>query len=110
MKYYFYILFSQKLNRYYLGHTSDLIDRIRKHNSNHKGFTGKANDWKLVYSEEYSLKCEAYARERQVKSWKSKNRIESLIANSSEHPDLKVGRVTGSNPVVPTDYKPLVYK
>ncbi len=62
---------SQKLNRYYLGHTSNLNDRLKKHNTNHKGFTGKTNDWKIVYSEEYPLKTEAYARERQVKKQKS---------------------------------------
>ncbi|MBL7910664.1 MAG: GIY-YIG nuclease family protein [Bacteroidia bacterium] len=36
-----YILFSPSKNKYYVGHTGDdLVERIRKHNSNHKGFTG----------------------------------------------------------------------
>jgi len=74
MTYYFYILFSKKLNRYYLGHTAELIERLRKH----KGYTAKADDWKLVYSEEYFNKSEAYARERQLKNWKNRDRIEQL--------------------------------
>ena len=84
--YYFYILYSHNLDKYYLGHTSDLEERIRKHNSNHKGFTGKANDWKLVYSEGYSEKDLACQREHQVKKWKNRKRIESLISkkNSSD--------------------------
>ena len=77
--YYFYILYSTQLDKYYLGHTSDLAERVRKHNSNHRGFTGKANDWKLVYKEKYLDKHEAYLRERQVKKWKNRERIESLI-------------------------------
>jgi putative endonuclease len=75
-----YILFSQKLNRYYIGFTGDdLAVRIRKHNSNHKGYTGKTIDWKLVYSDEFSLKSDAIKREKEIKSWKSRGRIEKLI-------------------------------
>ena len=46
---------------------------------NHKGFTGKAKDWQVVYSEEFENKHDAYERERQVKSWKSKKKIDELI-------------------------------
>ncbi len=43
MPYHLYILFSALRNSYYIGHTGDeLNERLRKHNSNHKGFTGKA--------------------------------------------------------------------
>ncbi|MBI3719480.1 MAG: GIY-YIG nuclease family protein [Sphingobacteriales bacterium] len=83
----FYILFSPGRNKYYVGHTADNItERIRKHKSNHKGFTGNTNDWRLVYSHMYETKKEAYARERIVKKWKSRRMIEKLIG--SEHPDL----------------------
>ena len=51
--YFTYILFSKSLNKYYIGSTSDIQERIRKHNSNHKGFTGKTNDWELVYTEKF---------------------------------------------------------
>ena len=82
----FYILWSTQAGKFYIGHTTGLIDeRIRKHNSNHIGFTGAFRDWKLVYSECYPSKALAYAREREVKSWKSKKRIQLLIAGS-EHP------------------------
>ncbi len=45
-------------------HTSELSERLKKHNANHKGFTGGISDCKLVYSEPYEGKLEAYARER----------------------------------------------
>ena len=61
-----------------------LSERIRKHNSNHKGFTGNTSDWKLMYSEFFSSKQEAYKREREIKRWKSKRKIEKLIG--SVHP------------------------
>jgi putative endonuclease len=77
----FYILFSSNLDKYYIGHTGDdITERIRKHNSNHKGFTGKVADWKLVYSENYPTRQLSYQREREVKAWKSRKKIEALLA------------------------------
>ena len=81
--YHIYILYSNKLDKYYIGHTSDIVGRLRRHNSNHKGWTGKANDWEVVYSEDYQTKSEAYSRERQLKAWKSRKRIEALIKTKS---------------------------
>ncbi len=87
--YYFYILFSAGRNRYYIGHSGNLEERIKKHHTHHKGFTGNTDDWKIVYTEKYPTKSEAYARERQVKKWKSRKAIEKLINSSvgSAHPD-----------------------
>ena len=75
-----YILFSFIRNHYYIGYTGDCLEeRLRKHNSNHKGFTGGNADWKLVYSEEFSNKTEACQREKEIKDWKSRKMIEKLI-------------------------------
>jgi putative endonuclease len=80
----FYILFSNSKDKFYIGHTCDEIqERLRKHNSNHKGFTGQQADWRLVFLESYPDKSRAYARERLVKSWKSKNKIKELIASKA---------------------------
>jgi len=81
---YFYILYSKSLDRYYLGHTSDLNERLRRHITNHKGFTGKAIDWQVVYTEQYTSKDRAYKRERQVKAWKSKTSIQKLISSNND--------------------------
>ncbi len=75
-----YILYSEELDRYYIGVTSNLDERIRKHNSKHKGFTGRANDWCLVHKENYETKRDALVREREIKSWKSREMIQRLIA------------------------------
>ena len=86
-----YIIYSKSIDHYYVGVTSDIQDRIKKHNSNHKGFTGRANDWVLKYSEKFEFKSSAMKRETQIKSWKSREAIEKLIesdlAKNSEHPD-----------------------
>ena len=77
---YFYILYSFALDKFYIGHTSDhLEERLRKHLSDHKGYTSKSKDWVIIYSEEYESKSLAYKRELEVKKWKSKIRIKKLI-------------------------------
>ena len=82
MKYYTYILYSENLDKYYVGYTSTSLDeRLRKHNTNHKGFTGRTNDWKVAYVESFETKKDAYARERAIKAKKSRSYIEQLIAH-----------------------------
>jgi putative endonuclease len=77
--YHSYILFSQKLDKYYIGSTGDLSGRLHRHNSAHKGFTGTGQPWKLVYSEPFSEKSLAFKREMELKSWKNRKKLEELI-------------------------------
>ncbi|WP_395054191.1 GIY-YIG nuclease family protein [Flavobacterium sp.] len=80
--FYTYIIFSEILNKYYVGSTSNIEERLAKHNHNHKGFTGNKSDWKIVYFEEYTTKTDALKRELQIKKWKSRVMIEKLIKKS----------------------------
>ncbi|MFP5040899.1 GIY-YIG nuclease family protein [Parasediminibacterium sp. JCM 36343] len=78
--FYTYILYSISADKYYVGFTGDdLAERLRKHNTNHKGFTGKHKDWVIVYKEAFGTKEEAFAKEQQIKGWKSRKMIEKLI-------------------------------
>ncbi|MFC6268245.1 GIY-YIG nuclease family protein [Frigoriflavimonas asaccharolytica] len=82
---YCYILFSKALNKFYIGHTSENLDeRLRKHLSNHKGFTSKTKDWEIVFFEEFSSKSDAYKRELEIKKWKSAVKIKKLIETATE--------------------------
>ena len=77
----FYILYSETRNKYYVGYTNDdMSERLRRHNSNHKGFTGAVGDWVIKYTETFEKTEDARAREKQVKSWKSRKKIEELIS------------------------------
>ena len=79
MKFYtVYILHSTRLGRYYIGYTGDTIsDRIRRHNSNHKGYTGRANDWKLVYDHKFKEKQEAMEMEKTIKKRGAKRYLDT---------------------------------
>ena len=75
-----YILYSDTKHKYYVGYTGEpLTERLRKHNSNHKGFTGGMGDWEIRYSETFETKEEAINKEKQIKGWKNKKLIEKLI-------------------------------
>jgi putative endonuclease len=79
-----YIIFSASLNRFYIGSTEGLIeDRLKKHLSDHAGFTAKVKDWRVVYKESYQNKHVALKREMQIKSWKSRMIIEGLIMRAT---------------------------
>ena len=80
---YLYILYSSTLDRYYVGHTTQRPEeRLRKHLAHHDGFTARANDWTIVYTEAFSSKNLAFAREKQIKAWKSKLKIRELVQNN----------------------------
>ncbi|WP_346429910.1 GIY-YIG nuclease family protein [Chryseobacterium indologenes] len=56
-----YLLYSESLDKYYIGYScEDLQERLREHPSNHKGFTVKAKDWIIIYSESFNSKVETY--------------------------------------------------
>jgi putative endonuclease len=78
-----YILYSAELDRYYIGFIGDFIAvRLKKHLTNHKGFTGKKADWKVVYTKEYIEKKDAILMEKKIKSWKSRIMIKKLIQST----------------------------
>ncbi|WP_445717286.1 GIY-YIG nuclease family protein [Flavobacterium sp.] len=79
MPYTVYILHSLTKDKFYIGYTANLTERIIRHNQKSKGFTGSINDWILVYQEEFNSQSEAIQRERQIKNWKSKIKIKELI-------------------------------
>ena len=49
--FYLYILYSSKLDRFYVGHTENIELRLIQHNNGISAFTSKANDWTLVEKE-----------------------------------------------------------
>ena len=74
-----YILYSKKLDRYYVGYTADLSKRLQEHNSGISTYTSKASDWELKYQELFSSREEAHKRELAIKKKKSATYIEWLI-------------------------------
>ncbi len=74
-----YILYSASLDKYYIGSTKDVCNRLEEHLYSTKGFTSRASDWELKYFEKYATRTLAMKREIQIKKWKSRIMIEKLI-------------------------------
>jgi putative endonuclease len=74
-----YILYSESFDRFYVGYTNDLERRLSEHNRKKGKFTDAGIPWYLVYSETFVNKKDAMARERFIKSKKSKKLIIDLI-------------------------------
>ncbi|MFS8083481.1 MAG: GIY-YIG nuclease family protein, partial [Ginsengibacter sp.] len=58
-----YILFSEKLNKYYVGACIDLERRLYEHNIGHSKFTSLGTPWKIVYQESFETLGQAKKRE-----------------------------------------------
>ena len=79
MAYTVYIIYSIKLDKYYIGYTENISMRLSQHNEGISSFTSKATDWVLKYTEVFMSREEAHKRELAIKSKKSRKYIEWLI-------------------------------
>jgi len=77
--FYTYIIYSESTDKYYIGHTHDLILRLQRHNEGWTRSTKAGIPWKLIYSEKYQTKSGAMKREYEIKRMKSRKYIEDLI-------------------------------
>ena len=63
-----YILHSKIKDRYYIGVSADVEDRLFRHNNSGSRSTKCTNDWKLVYKDSYSTRSNAMKREYEIKA------------------------------------------
>src|SRR5688572_11097688 len=94
MTHYCYIIYSAKLNKIYIGETSDVSTRIQMHNSGFSPFTSRANDWELYYLIPCDDKAIALKIEANIKSMKSRKYIENLTKYPEIVEKLSIGLET----------------
>ena len=88
MNSFIYIL-TNKNNVLYIGVTSNLIKRIYEHkNETMNGFTSKYKTTKLVYYEQFTNINEAIEREKKLKNWHKKWKIDLITKFNKEWKDL----------------------
>jgi len=88
-KWYIYILANKKNGTLYVWVTSNLQKRIWEH-KNHTTwwFTTKYNTQRLVYYEDCGSIENAILREKQLKSWNRKRKIDLIESINSDWKDL----------------------
>ena len=87
--YYVYILTNKYNCVLYIGMTNDLERRMFEHkNKVNHGFTARYNVSKLIYFEETDDVGEAIYREKQVKGWLRKKKIDLINSDNPGWKDL----------------------
>lgn len=89
MTYYVYILANRRNGTLYIGITNNLVRRVYEHrNKLVQGFSQKYDLDKLVYYEEYQNSYTAIQREKNLKHYVRKWKLELIEKNNAEWNDL----------------------
>jgi putative endonuclease len=86
MVFYVYILQSQRDGSFYYGQTSDLSDRLRRHNSGAEKYTNRKAPWKLFWHTAVDSRAQAMKLEKRLKNLKSTNRMMKFISGYGAGP------------------------
>ena len=88
-QFYVYILASQRNGTLYTGMTSDLVKRVWQHrNGEIDGFTKKYNVKHWVYYEPNKTAESAIKREKQIKKWMRRWKLNLIEKDNPEWKDL----------------------
>ena len=83
MSHFVYILWSEKLKKYYIGSTQDVENRFREHNKGESKFTSKGIPWNLIWKVEIENKGVAIRLEQKIKKRGAKRYLEDNSGGSS---------------------------
>ncbi len=79
MNFYVYILSSGPYGTLYVGSTDNLARRIHQHREKMRpGFTAKYGVTQLVWFQSFEARAHAFRRERQIKEWRRRWKIELI--------------------------------
>jgi len=77
---YFVYVLKNPSNKHYIGLTSNIEKRLKKHNTGSGRWTKYKGPWELAYHESFEYKKDAAKRECEIKSYKGGNAFKKLIA------------------------------
>ena len=87
--FYVYILASKQNGTLYVGVTSNLIQRVHQHRTDAvDGFTKRYGVHSLVYFEPYDDSLAAIAREKAIKHWPRKKKLQAIETTNPLWRDL----------------------
>lgn len=88
-QYFIYIMASKRNGTIYIGVTNHLASRVWQHKNNIlEGFTKKHNVHILVYFEQYANIHLVIKREKQIKKWNRRWKLELIEENNPKWEDL----------------------
>ena len=87
MNYYVYLLLTKSGKNHisYVGYTSNLINRLKKHNSSNGAKFTKGRKWEVIYSKKYDSKSKALKEEYKLKKdYKKRKTIKNNYLSKNE--------------------------
>ena len=79
MVFYTYVLYSSKFDKFYYGQTSNLLERLVKHNSGLVKSSARYLPWEIYAYKEFLDRNGAFVCEKKLKNCKSRNKVSSFI-------------------------------
>ncbi|MEK7580349.1 MAG: GIY-YIG nuclease family protein [Patescibacteria group bacterium] len=80
--YWLYILKSLKNDKYYIGQTKNLEQRLTHHNQGKNQSTKYSRPWELIYNKEFSSRNEVMKFEKYLKSLKNRDYLKKKIIDA----------------------------
>ncbi|MCX6199841.1 MAG: GIY-YIG nuclease family protein [Bacteroidetes bacterium] len=80
--FYVYVLHSQKFDKYYIGQTENLIERLNRHNSGYEKATKPYTPWVIIWSAEKPTRAEAMELELKLKNLSRQRLLEFMTKYS----------------------------
>ena len=90
--FYVYILYSLSKEKYYVGQTNNIEDRLRRHNSGYSLSTKNGIPWELITSFSLSNRSEAMILEKKIKSTGAKRYLISVGFYEQQLRPVRTGR------------------
>ena len=78
--FYTYVLWSESIDKYYIGYTWDVEQRLIKHNAGGSRWTKRGIPWHIVCVRSFKTKGDAIREEKRLKHLKSRKALEKYIA------------------------------
>ncbi len=81
MKFFLYLLLSERDRKTYLGSTNEIERRMKEHNNGKTPSTRYRRPLKLIYTEEFDTLIDARKRERYLKTKKGRTELKGIFEN-----------------------------
>ncbi len=90
MKFHVYIIYSKKKCSFYKGQTSNITERIKRHNNGYEKATKTGVPWLLIWKMEKESRSEALILEKKLKNLSVKRTLEFILKYNQGIPSSDV--------------------
>ena len=90
MTYFVYILFSESIQKFYIGQTNNIEHRLKRHNQGSEKYTSKGTPWALVWYASKESRSDAVIFERKLKNLKQSRLVKLMQKYSNGIQNIQI--------------------